>query len=117
MKKQLCLLIALAMLAGFIPLSPGAAAQSRGDLARLDRGALLLGEAAYPPGDDQPADTVLGTITADDVTLWAEAYEGSQALAQFGAGQVVYIFYRSGDFYYVQIPVAGLVGYLLTTLL
>ena len=111
MKKQLCLIIALVMLAGFISVSPAAAAESSGASARFAvKPAVVLADL-----EDQPEDTVLGTLM-DTLTLWKEAYEGSKSLGDFEAGQTVYVFYRLGDFYYVQIPGTGMTGYMLVDL-
>ena len=111
MKKQLCLIIALVMLAGFISVSPAAAAESSGASARFAvKPAVVLADL-----EDQPEDTVLGTLM-DTLTLWKEAYEGSKSLGDFEAGQTVYIFYRLGDFYYVQIPGTNKTGYMLADL-
>ena len=110
MKKRLCIFIALVMLAGSISASPALAAEAGGQAALPVR---MLAESTFEAGDDQPADTVLGTVVAEPLTLWAEAYEGSDALGEFSSGQAVYIFYRDGDFYFVQIPGSGLTGYML----
>ena len=112
MKKQLCLIIALVLLAGFITVTPSTAAASSGPAPAAGQPAVLA-DPEYLPGDDQPDGTVLGTVLAESLTLWAEEYEGSGSLGEFEAGQVVYIFYRTGDFYYVQIPSTELMGYML----
>ena len=111
MKKQLCLIIALAMLAGFTAVKPATAAENGGAAARpATKPALVLAEA-----EDQPEGTVPGTLTSA-LTLWAEAYEGSEDLGDFEVGQEVYIFHRLGDFYYVQIAGTGMTGYVLVDL-
>ena len=112
MKKQLCLIIALVLLAGFITVTPSTAAASSGPAPAAGQ-PTVLADPEYLPGDDQPDGTVLGTVLAESLTLWAEEYEGSGSLGEFEAGQVVYIFYRTGDFYYVQIPSTELMGYML----
>ena len=112
MKKQLCLIIALVLLTGFITVTPSTAAASSGPAPAAGQ-PTVLADPEYLPGDDQPDGTVLGTVLAESLTLWAEEYEGSGSLGEFEAGQVVYIFYRTGDFYYVQIPSTELMGYML----
>ena len=112
MKKQLCLIIALVLLAGFITVTPSTAAASSGPAPAAGQ-PTVLADPEYLPGDDQPDGTALGTVLAESLTLWAEEYEGSGSLGKFEAGQVVYIFYRTGDFYYVQIPSTELMGYML----
>ena len=85
MKKQLCLIIALVLLAGFITVTPSTAAASSGPAPAAGQ-PTVLADPEYLPGDDQPDGTVLGTVLAESLTLWAEEYEGSDSLGEFEAG-------------------------------
>ena len=64
--------------------------------------------------EDQPDDTVIGTVNADGVNVRQEPSKDSEKLAQCNKDDQVYIFHRTGDYYYVQLPGTEIKGYILT---
>ncbi len=63
-------------------------------------------------GEDQPSDTVKGTVTATTIAFRKSASTDSAAIGQYSKGQIVYIYYKEGDFYYVMVAGSGAKGYM-----
>lgn len=61
---------------------------------------------------NQPTDTIKGVVTATIVAFRKGASGDSQVIREFNQGQVVYIYYLEGDYYYVEIPETGEKGYI-----
>ena len=92
MKKIVCIIVALALLAGIISFPPPARAEN----------------------PDQPKDTVLGTVIAEVAKVWKEPSADSALLANCVQGDSVYIFYQMEEYYFVQLPGAEEIqGYIL----
>ena len=73
-----------------------------------------LGVAAA--GKDQPEGTVRGTISGSTLALREGTAITSKAIEQYHEGQLVYIYYQEGDYYYVMIAGTELKGYLFAQL-
>ena len=80
----------------------------RSDMVKLDA-ALGSGATAEPK---TPEGTVKGTLTALVVLRKTPKAEDTNKIKQFEKGTVVYIYYKEGDYYYVQVAGSGEKGYM-----
>lgn len=60
---------------------------------------------------EAPAGSVSGSVRASKVALRSEADKTSTAITQLARGDQVFVFKKSGDFYYVQVASSGKKGY------
>lgn len=56
---------------------------------------------------DAPSDTVTGKVTASEVALREGPSKESKANGNLTEGAVVYIYFKTGDFYYVEVAATG----------
>ena len=58
-----------------------------------------------------PSDAVGGSVTAGKVALRDAASKSGTAITELHAGDQVFIYYRSGDFYYLEAAASGKKGF------
>ena len=84
-----------------------------GKFGYISRQFVTADAAIYMPATDQPADTYLGTINVNNtLTLRKEASLTSAEINNYFSGQLVYIYYIDGEFYYVMCAGTGETGYM-----
>ncbi len=84
-----------------------------GKFGYISRQFVTADAAIYMPSTDQPADTYLGTINVNNtLTLRKEASLTSAEINNYFSGQLVYIYYIDGEFYYVMCAGTGETGYM-----
>lgn len=79
----------------------------------INRKFVTPANAMYMPTTDQPPETYIGTINVNNtLTLRSAASTTSEEVNNYYSGQVVYIHYISGEFYYVTCAGSGETGYM-----
>ena len=76
----------------------------------------LLSALGVAAGKDQPEGTVRGTISSSTLALREGTAITSKQIEQYHEGQLVYIYYQEGEYYYVMIAGTELKGYLFAQL-
>ena len=63
------------------------------------------------PNVDVPSDAIGGSVTASKVALRDAASKSGTAITELHAGDQVFIYYQTGDFYYLQAASSGRKGF------
>lgn len=64
------------------------------------------------PVEPAPTGTILGKVTASKIALRSESSSDSKAIREFTNKPSVYIYYRSGDYYYLQVAGTNYKGWM-----
>ena len=76
----------------------------------IEKTGLLPGETASP-SPEPPSGVVTGKVRASTLALRSGPSKDSKAVGQAVSGDVVYIYFKTGDFYYMKIVSTGLKCY------
>ena len=60
---------------------------------------------------DAPADAVTGKVSASSVALREGPAKDSKAVGELSEGAVVYVYFKTGDFYYIEVASSGVKCY------
>lgn len=85
-----------------------------GKVGFLSKSYVKIGETSSPSSAapvDVPSDAIGGSVTASKVALRDAASKDGTAITELHAGDQVFVYYKTGDFYYLQAASSGRKGF------